>query len=268
MLDVRQDNQQAGSHARWSSFVALGDSFTEGLDDLRDDGQYRGWADLVADELARRRPGFTYANLAVRGRLMPQIIAEQVPRALAMRPDLVSLVGGVNDMLRPSFDAAAIHRRLDRAVGELRESGSDVLLVVGVNPTGRSKALTRLMPRVVALNEMVAEVSRRWGCYPVDLFEADVFADPRLWAADRLHLSAAGHERVAGAYLQTLGLGDGWWREPLPPGDPVSFFGARRDDAAWLRAHLAPWVGRRVAGRSSGVQLAAKRPDLTPVGDG
>ena len=248
--------------------MALGDSFTEGLDDLHEDGVYRGWADLVAEELARRRPDFAYANLAVRGRLLPQIIAEQVPRALAMQPDLVSLVGGVNDMLRPSFDPAALNRRLDRAVGQLRESGSDVLLVVGVNPTGRSTALTRLMPRLLALNEIVAEVSRRWECYPVDLFGAQVFADPRLWAADRLHLSAAGHERVAGAFMQTLGLGDDSWREPLPPADPVSFVGARRDDAAWLRAHLAPWVARRVRGESSGRQLGAKRPDLTPLGVG
>jgi len=247
------------------SFVALGDSFTEGLDDQRADGTYRGWADLVADDLARREPGLRYANLAVRGRLLPQVIAEQVPRALSMKPDLVSLVGGVNDMLRPGFDVHALRRSLDRAVGALRESGSDVLLVVGVNPTGRSRALARLMPRVVALNEAVAEVAQRWGCYPVDLFDADVFDDHRMWATDRLHLSPVGHERVAGAYLQALGLGDDWWREPLPTAAPASWSTARRDDAAWLGAHLLPWLGRRATGQSSGRQLGAKRPELSVV---
>jgi lysophospholipase L1-like esterase len=259
------DHSLASAGLRWTSFAALGDSFTEGLDDQRGDGSYRGWADLVAADLASRQPGLRYANLAVRGRLMSQIVAEQVPRALAMRPDLVSLVGGVNDMLRPSFDIGALHRTLDRAVGQLRESGSDVMLVVGVNPTARSKALARLMPRVVALNETVAAVAERWDCYPVDLFDADVFDDQRMWAPDRLHLSTAGHERVAGAYLQQLGLGDDSWRVPLPSAGSPSFSAARRDDAQWLRAHLVPWIARRATGDSSGRAVVAKHPDLGPV---
>jgi lysophospholipase L1-like esterase len=267
VLDAsRATRPDAGDHS-WTSFVALGDSFTEGLDDVRPDGTYRGWADLVAQRLAQGRPGFRYANLAVRGRLMPQIAAEQVPHALRMKPDLVSIVGGVNDLLRPAFDARALHRRLDRAVGSLRENGSDVVLVVGANPTARSKVLARLMPRVVALNEAVADVAQQWDCYAVDLFGADVFDDTRMWAADRLHLSSAGHVRVAGAYLQTLGLGDAWWREPLPPGDPDQWWAARRDDAAWLKAHAVPWLGRRTRGDSSGRSLSAKWPELSPVSD-
>ena len=261
-----------GPH-RWTSFVALGDSFTEGLEDARPDGSYRGWADLVAEALADREQtaggsGFRYANLAVRGRLMPQILAEQVPRALAMQPDLVSLVGGVNDLLRPGFDAAALHRRLDGAVARLRAGGADVLLVVGVNPTARSKALTRLMPRVRALNSAVADVAARHDCLAVDLFHATVFDDPRMWAPDRLHLSSAGHERVAGAYLEVLGVGDDAWREPLPPMNGAVWWGARRSDAEWAASHLLPWLGRRVRGHSSGLGLTAKRPDLVSVANG
>ncbi len=246
----------------------MGDSFTEGMDDVRPDGTYRGWADLVAQTLADGRPDFAYANLAVRGRLLPQIVVEQVPRALAMRPDLVSIVGGVNDLLRPSFDIAALHRKLDHAVARLRDEGADVLLVVGVNPTARSRALTRFMPRIVALNDAVAEIAEQRGCYPVNLFGATVFDDHRMWAPDRLHLSSLGHERVAGAYLETLGLGDDTWRDPLPPTDPVQWWAARRDDVAWARTHLLPWLGRRARGQSSGAAVLAKRPALTPVSVG
>ena len=248
--------------------MALGDSFTEGLEDARPDGSYRGWADLVAEALAVGQPGFRYANLAVRGRLMSQILAEQVPRALAMRPDLVSVVGGVNDLLRPGFDAAALHRRLDGAVGRLRAAGTDVLLVVGVNPTARSKALARLMPRVRALNSAVADVAQRHDCLAVDLFHATVFDDARMWAPDRLHLSSAGHERVAGAYLEVLGIGDDAWREPLPPADGAVWWGARRSDAEWAASHLLPWLGRRVRGESSGLGVTAKRPELLGVAHG
>lgn len=247
----------------------MGDSFTEGLEDVGPDGSYRGWADLVATGLAAGTPGFRYANLAVRGRLLPQIVAEQVPRALAMQPDLVSIVGGVNDLLRPGFDAAALYRRLDAAVGHLRGSGADVLLVVGVNPTARSKTLTRVMPRIRALNSAVATIAERHDCLPVNLFHATVFDDARMWAPDRLHLSSAGHERVAGAYLEVLGLGDASWREPLPPAgvDASTWWSARRSDAAWASSHLLPWLGRRFRGQSSGAEVAAKRPVLVSVGD-
>ena len=265
MLDVTPASGPA-PQVPWGSFVALGDSFTEGLDDALPDGTFRGWADLVATELALHRPGFCYANLAVRGRLLPQVVAEQVPRALRLQPDLVSVVGGVNDMLRPSFDAAMLQRCLDRAVAQLRWQGADVVLVVGVNPTLRSRLLARLMPRVHALNAAVAQVAERHGCFAVDLFDARVFDDPRLWSADRLHLSAEGHARVAAAYLQSLGFGDDAWREPLPAQDAAQWWQRRADDAAWVRSHLGPWLGRRVRGQSSGLGVAAKRPDLTPVG--
>ena len=273
MLDATVDVQPAppplpapGLPVPWGSFAALGDSFTEGLDDPLPDGSYRGWADLVAAELDRHRPGLRYANLAVRGRLLQQVVAEQVPRALHLRPDLVSLVGGVNDLLRPSFDVEALHRCLDRGVAALRAQGSDVVLVVGVNPTVRSRLLARLMPRVEALNAAVSAVAERNGCYAVDLFDARVFDDARLWSPDRLHLAAEGHARVAGAYLQALGLADATWREPLPPRALAGWQQRRVDDAAWVRSHLGPWLGRRLRGQSSGLGVAAKRPDLTPLG--
>jgi lysophospholipase L1-like esterase len=89
---------------QWRSFVAVGDSFTEGMDDPYPDGTYRGWADLVASRLAVDAPDFRYANLAIRGRLFPNVVAEQVPAALAMKPDLISFAAGGNDVLRRSFD--------------------------------------------------------------------------------------------------------------------------------------------------------------------
>ena len=77
------------------SFVALGDSFTEGLDDPRADQEgYRGWADRFAEMLAARQPGLRYANLAVRGKMLRQVAEEQVPQAIAMTPGLVSLAAG------------------------------------------------------------------------------------------------------------------------------------------------------------------------------
>src|SRR5688500_16257756 len=96
----------------WQSFVAMGDSFTEGMGDAYPDGTYRGWADLVAARLAiEAGPDFGYANLAIRGRLLNAVITEQLEPTLAMKPDLVSFAAGGNDVLRRRADPEALVER-------------------------------------------------------------------------------------------------------------------------------------------------------------
>src|ERR1700712_4015542 len=113
----------------WRSFVAMGDSFTEGMSDAYPDGTYRGWADLVAARLAvDSGPDFGYANLAIRGKLLAQILGEQLDPTLDMQPDLVSFAAGGNDVLRPRVDARALVDRIEPAIARLRASGADVIL--------------------------------------------------------------------------------------------------------------------------------------------
>lgn len=247
-----------------STFVAVGDSFTEGLDDPADGG-YRGWADRLAERFATFDPTVRYANLAVRGRKIGQIVDEQLPRALELRPELVSFAGGTNDVLRPSIDIDALSRLFEDAVRQLRENGSQVMLFQSVDPTPRSRLIGRTLPRIKALTTMVEETASRYDCVLVRLWSAPVFAHPDAWSEDRLHMSAIGHERVARAALEALGCGDGSWAEPLPwrPREPLR---ARvGSDVRWARLHLGPWIGRRLRGTSSGDLLEAKRPDLEPV---
>ena len=111
-------------------YVALGDSFTEGVGDpdpTRPNG-LRGWADRVAEELAKQVDGFGYANLAIRGRKLDQIIDEQLEPALALDPDLVSIYAGANDILRPAVDIDRLVTRYGEAIGRLRENGATVVV--------------------------------------------------------------------------------------------------------------------------------------------
>lgn len=245
--------------------MALGDSFTEGLDDPYPGGRgFRGWADLVAGALAT--DGFRYANLAVRGRLFRRVVDEQLPQAVAMRPDLVSFAAGVNDALRRGFDPPALALRYDDAIGRLHESGAEVLLFrfreLSVGLPGQ-----RLIgPRLAALNRMVDAAADRYGAIVVDLGADHEFANPALWSADRLHLNPAGHHRVAAHVLTILGLKPepSWWHTPpYPP--PVRWLRARSADLAWAGRHLMPWLRRRLAGRSSGDGVVPKRPTLAPI---
>lgn len=249
------------------SFVAIGDSFTEGLDDPAEDGRggFRGWADRVAEQFATVHPSFTYANLAIRGRKLDQILDDQLPRALELRPELVSLAGGTNDVLRPRVDLNRMARRFDDAVGRLRENGSQVLLFQSVDPTPRSRLIGRALPRIKALTTIVEETAEHYQCVVVRLWSARVFAHPAMWSEDRLHLSSEGHERVTGAVLEALGLGDHAWADDPDPYTVPPLPTRLAADARWARRHLGPWVGRRLRGVSSGDTVTAKQPDLGPV---
>ncbi len=254
----------------WTSYVALGDSFTEGVGDMRPDGTLRGWADLVAGALAAQQPGLQYANLAVRGKLIRQIVEEQVPRAVELHPGLITLFGGVNDLLRPRVDVSYVAGLFDRAARELRAGGSDVLVFRG---GGASRAAGqdgrgRMGGRIAAFNAAILRTADRYGCIVADMAAPDVFRHPAMWSADRLHLSSLGHERIAAVVCETLGvpfpvLAD--WRVPLDPADPTPWLAARGSDVRWAGTYLAPWVLRRLQGRSSGDGRAPKRPELAPV---
>lgn len=245
------------------SFVALGDSFTEGLnDDTRFDGRYRGWADRVADGLLSRQDidELAYANLAIRGRLIRQVRAEQVPVALSMRPDLVTFAAGVNDALRKGFDVNEVATDLEDSVKALRAAGSRVLIFAYGDPARRSFALSRLTERMGVLRSATIEIARLYDCYLVDFWGVSTYDDERLWSGDRLHLSPLGHRVTALAVLDALGLGDSRWRSPVSSPERVGFTKRRMRDAAWLGAHASPWVTRRLRGVSSGAGIEPKDP--------
>lgn len=273
----------------WRSFVAIGDSFTEGLDDPHPQGGgYRGWADLVAAQLAAMsgppaaplevavldpdgEPAdtstFGYANLAIRGRLLDAVLTDQLPAALRMRPDLVSFAAGGNDILRRRCDPNALATRYEDAVREIRSVGADVVLFRFADLKSRLPGGQRLIaPRVAALNDAVAEIAERYGATLVDLWADEEFANPVLWSVDRLHLAPAGHRRVAAHVLAALGLAvdPEWMIAPRRP-DPLPWLSARGADLVWIGRHLAPWVSRRLTGRSSGDKVLPKRPTLAPL---
>ncbi|BCJ71731.1 lipase [Catellatospora sp. IY07-71] len=251
----------------WSRYAALGDSFTEGMDDPYDDGVFRGWADLVAGRLSELNgPGFAYANLAIRGRLYDAIVAEQVEPALAMKPDLISFAAGANDVLRRRCDPPALMERFEATITRMRATGADVLMFRFADVMSRLPGNNLVAPRIRFLNRAAGEVADRTGARLVDLWNDHEYANPALWSIDRLHMSAAGHRRTAAHVLAVLGVpaDPTWW--DVPPRPAVKpWLIARSDDARWAGRYLAPWIKRRLTGRSSGDDVRPKRPDMLPL---
>ncbi|MCZ0991978.1 SGNH/GDSL hydrolase family protein [Streptomyces noursei] len=249
------------TNVQYNSFVAVGDSFTEGMSDTLPDGSYRGWADLLAARLAARAPGFRYANLAVRGKLIDQIADEQCGPAASMGADLVTLVGGLNDVLRPNCDVARVCARLGECADLLERGGGQLVLMR--SPGRRGPVLERFRPRMEALFATIDELASRHDAVVVDLYGSRALADPRLWAEDRLHLNAEGHRRAAEAVWQALGLpAEADWDAPLPAAVPPRWAARRTADLRFAREHLVPWIGRRLTGRSRAT--AARAPSSAP----
>lgn len=248
----------------FSRYVAIGDSSTEGLDDPDGAGGFRGWANRLAERIAAAQGELLYANLAVRGRSTRQIRETQLDPALAMRPDLVTLFSGTNDVVRRGFDPA-------RVAGDIREmhraligQGATLLTFTLPDLAPVMPAARWIAPRVEQLNQILREVSAESGARLVDLATHPVATDPRLWSDDRLHANSLGHERIAAALAEALGLPDtdSSWSEPLPALPPPGLTVRLASELRWARRHFMPWVWRHLHGRSSGDGRQPKRPRL------
>jgi len=250
----------------WNSFVAIGDSFTEGLDDWRPDGSPRGWADRVAEQIGAGRPGFRYANLAVRGKLLDQIVEDQVSVAERLRPDLVAFCAGGNDLIRFACDTDDLARRFDSALGRITATGADVFIFTGFDLGRMHPVIRRLRGRVACFNESMRASAERHGSRVVDLWGMAPLADPRAWGPDRLHLRPDAHRRVALRVLEALGepvVED--WRAPLPDDRPAPWRDRQLDDLRWMRQFAMPFARKLLQGGRTGDGFAPKRPDLMPL---
>ncbi|MFJ9816979.1 SGNH/GDSL hydrolase family protein [Streptomyces sp. NPDC101151] len=228
-------------------FVALGDSLTEGVGDPVGDG-WRGWAALLAGGLAGDTEGVEFTNLAVSGAQTRDVLERQTPAGLALRPDLVAVVIGVNDTLRATFDIHAVAARLDQVYAAFTSQGATLLTACLPDPgamLGLPAALARpLARRQRAVNAVVHALSDRYGAVHLHASEGVWLTDRALWSADRLHPGERGHRQLAvrfHALLAQAGLGMG--TPPSP--EPERAAPTRSASLLWLATAGTAWVVRR-----------------------
>ncbi|MFS0896148.1 SGNH/GDSL hydrolase family protein [Mycolicibacterium litorale] len=252
----------------FARYVAIGDSQTEGLYDRDADGSLIGFADRLAARLDTLHPGLQYANLAVRGRRIADVLEDQVPRALAMRPDLITVCIGMNDVTRLGRSFGVALADLETLYATLAASGATVVTtmfpdVAQIVPVGRV-----LAGRVRRINDTIQAAAHRHGFRLVDLFHAESMREPDTWSADRVHGSAKGHRLFAAAAAEALGLpgSDHGWAAANPAAEQPSPRTRAAAQAAWTRNMLVPHLWGQLRGVSGGRRLAPRRPELAPVG--
>ena len=248
----------------YTRYVAIGDSQTEGLWDGNDSVGIVGFADRLAAMLDSLHPGLQYANLAVRGRRIRDVLDDQLPQALAMGPDLITVCIGMNDITRPGpfFDGALTD--LDLLHERLAQSGATVMTttfpdIARIVPVGRF-----LASRMRRMNEAIATAADRCGFRLVDLYHAPSMSQPDTWSDDRVHGSTKGHILFAAAAAEALNLpsSNHDWAQAGPAAAEPTLRTRAHSQLLWTKNMLAPWLWHHARGKSSGDGRVPKRPQL------
>jgi lysophospholipase L1-like esterase len=250
-------------------FVAIGDSFTEGVGDWDDryPNGVRGWADRVAKQLAKHDPDTTYANLALRSRTLDDVVGGQLERALDLEPTLVSFFAGGNDLLQLRSDVGDLLDRYEWAVSRLAASGARLLLFTSYD-LRLSPLLEPLRLRNNQFNRRVRQVALDHDALLVDHWAMRAYTHPRMWEPDRLHMSRHGHRYLAASVLRALRVDHTITVRDLGHQAPRTWretFAAERD---WWQDWVRPMLDRRRRNEPLGAELTAKWPEPIRPADG
>lgn len=250
-------------------FVALGDSFTEGVGDWKASypNGVRGWADRVAKHLAKQDPDLEYVNLAIRSRRLRQIVDEQLDRAVALQPTWVTFFAGANDLLDIGTDPRTMLANYAEAVERLVATGARVVLFTSYD-LRISRLLEPFRPRNDLYNDVVAELAAEHGAVLVDHRSMPEYDHPRLWDSDRMHMSTAGHKLLAARVLDALDVPWSFDLDDVGPPEPLDRWARWARDGRFWREHLLPLFGRKLRGTTMGDALTPKWPDPVRPAEG
>lgn len=252
------------NRAGYCRYVAIGDSQTEGLWDGDDAVGLLGFADRLAAMIDALHPGLHYANLAIRGKRITDVLTEQLPEALAMRPDLITVCAGMNDVIQPGRSFGRALADLDHLHAALGASGATVVTTTFPN-VAQFLPLGRLVStRLARINAAISDAAGHYGFRLVDLYNAASMRELDTWAIDRVHASTKGHILFAAAAAEALNLPDSNhdWADASADPAGLSFSAGARGHLRWAHESFVPWIWRRLRGRSSADGRVPKRPRL------
>jgi lysophospholipase L1-like esterase len=253
--------------AGYSRYVAIGDSQTEGLWDGDETIGLLGFADRLAALIDSIYPGLEYANLAIRGKLVADVLREQVPPALAMQPDLITVCIGMNDVIQPGRSFGRALADLENVYAALAESEATVVTTTFPN-VAQFLPLGRLVSgRLARINEAIRAAADRYDFRLVDLYNAPSMRDLDTWDIDRVHASTKGHITFAAAAAEALDLPGSKhdWAEAGGSPTRLPFRARTYGQLRWTREKFMPWVWRRLRGKSSADGRVPRRPRLEPL---
>jgi lysophospholipase L1-like esterase len=193
----------------WSNYVALGDSLTAGRDDYGPGGARIGWARRLAGILtARTDVPCALTNLAADGDAVAAVLERQLPAVARLRPDLVSVTVGMNDIRDPGFSQDRFAAGFGRLLDGLAGTGATVLTctlpdIADILPLPAGMVgLAR--QRMRQASDAIRDQAAARGARCLDAWAMPAAADPDLFGPDRIHPNGRGHQLLATACADLL----------------------------------------------------------------
>jgi len=227
---------------RLATFVILGDSAAAGTGDADKNGALRGWSYYLATHF--NQP-LVYANLSRPGAQSAEVFIDQLPKALVLEPTLTAVIVGGNDALRNGFNPDVLRQNLRQTLKQLREVGSEIVLLQLHEPTKIAplpKTLGKILNRRInSVNAVIRAVGAEFGAHILAVRDIPGIYDRNRWHVDRMHPSKLGHQILA-QYFREI-LAPRWDISPVTI-DPVTQR-ARKDSLLWMLLHATPWFLKR-----------------------
>ena len=249
----------------YRSYVAIGDSLSEGLGDFtfKLDRHYNGWTDRLACIMAKEAQDagyeFHYANLALRGTKLEKIMTGQLYKALALQPDLVTVMAGSNDLLSKEETLPRLRTSYREGLQQLLAAGADVVVANTINPL-HLRVFKPLRYRAERFSEMIEDVAAEFEIPVLDVHGIQDFSQLMFWAEDMVHFSGHGHIAVANRAAKLLDLN---YRFPeLDPQELTPVTRSILDTATWVRRDVVPFFNRKIKGVTSGDGMDPKHLKL------
>ncbi|MFB5249265.1 SGNH/GDSL hydrolase family protein [Bacillus mycoides] len=198
-------NNKKGGLYMWKRFVAIGDSFTEGIGDEVEGIALKSWVDhfvqLCVDDLK-------YANFAKRGLVTKEIRSQQLEKALTFNPDLVSLIAGANDVLKGRWNHHTYKNDMEFMIDTLSKTDADIIIANLPDFTVRlpfsSEKKQVLKEQLLEANEVILSLSREYELHHVDFWNHHLVNDNTLWSTDLIHPNSKGYVKVAELIFSSL----------------------------------------------------------------
>lgn len=245
----------------YRSYVAIGDSLTEGLGDFDFEVSRFGcgWADRLAELMARSAheagENFKFANLALRGSSMLQVLTAQLEDAIRLKPDVVTIMAGANDFMRSKRSHPELRALLRGAIERLHNQGTHVVVANTVNPT-HLRLFRPWIFKARQMTQLIEQVAAEYEAPVLNVYGIQDFRNLEMWCSDLVHFSGHGHIKIANRAAALLSIDHGFEEADLKDMQkPNPTFGEK---VRWLKEDAIPYVIRRIKRTSSGDGMEPK----------
>ncbi|MBR9743048.1 SGNH/GDSL hydrolase family protein [Bacillus cereus] len=208
MYSIDMVHNKGGIHM-WQRFVAIGDSFTEGIGDEVEGIALKSWVDYFVQLCVN---DIEYANFAKRGLVTKEIRSQQLEKALAFKPDLVSLIAGANDVLKGRWNLQTYRNDMEFMIDKLSQTGADIMIANLPDFTVRlpfsSEKKQILKEQLLEANDVIRSLSREYKLHLVDFWSHPLVNDNTLWSTDLIHPNSKGYVKVAELIFNSLPVHD------------------------------------------------------------